>query len=133
MSAVRQTAPTADDLLGLAEACLARLPAHMQAAASNVRLIVQDYADDALLDELGIGDPLELSGLYSGVPVTDESVTSPSIETPLVFLFRMPILFEWAERGDVTVDELVAHVVIHEYGHHFGWSDEDMDRLLAEE
>ncbi|MEZ5945943.1 MAG: metallopeptidase family protein [Hyphomonas sp.] len=133
MSTLRQTAPTADDILGLAEACLARLPPHMQAAASNVRLVVQDYADDALLDEFGIDDPLELSGLYSGVPLIDESVTQPSIETPLVFLFRMPILFEWAVRGDVTLEDLVAHVVIHEYGHHFGWSDEDMDRLLAEE
>lgn len=126
-------APSAEDILGMAEACLARLPAHMQAAAANVRLIVEDFADDDLLDELEIDDPLDLSGLYSGVPLTVESVTHPSIETPLVFLFRMPILFEWAGRGDVTLDELVSHVVIHEYGHHFGWSDEEMDRLLAED
>lgn len=119
-------------MLDCAEACLARLPAHMQQACQAVRLIVQDYADDVTLDEMDIDDPLDLTGLYSGVPLTEESVTQPAIETPLVFLYRMPILFEWASRGDVTLDELVSHVVIHEYGHHFGWSDADMDRMLGE-
>jgi len=130
MSTLYQTAPTAEDILGLAEACIARLPAHMQAAAGAVRIIVEDYAEDTVLDEMEIDDPLELSGLYSGVPLTHESVTHPSIEPPLVFLYRLPILFEWAARGDVTLAELVDHVTIHEYGHHFGWSDEEMHRLL---
>lgn len=120
-------------MLDAAEACLKRLPGHMQTAASAVRIIVQDYADDDLLDELDIDDPLDLTGLYSGTPLTQESVTHPSIEPPLVFLYRMPILFEWASRGDVTLEELVAHVLIHEYGHHFGWSDAEMHRLLESE
>ena len=130
MSTLYQTAPTAEDILGLAEACVARLPAHMQAAANTVRIIVEDFAEDEILDEMKIDDPLDLSGLYSGVPLTHESVTHPSIQPPLVFLYRMPILFEWSARGDVTLDELVSHVTIHEYGHHFGWSDEEMHRLL---
>ena len=130
MSTLYQTAPTAEDILGLAEACVARLPALMQAAANAVRIIVEDFAEDEILDEMKIDDPLDLSGLYSGVPLTHESVTHPSIQPPLVFLYRMPILFEWAARGDVTLDELVSHVTIHEYGHHFGWSDEEMHRLL---
>ena len=102
----------------------------MQVAASAVRIIVEDYAEDAILDEMNIHDALELSGLYSGVPLIHESVTHPSMQTPLVYLFRLPILFEWAARGDVTLEELVSHVVIHEYGHHFGWSDEEMHRIL---
>lgn len=130
MSTLFQTAPTAEDILGLAEACIARLPEHMQAAANAVRIIVEDYAEDDILDQMNIHDPLELSGLYSGVPLIHESVTHPSIQQPLVYLYRLPILFEWAARGDVTLDELVSHVVIHEYGHHFGWSDEEMHRLL---
>lgn len=130
MSTFDQTAPTAEDILGLAEACVARLPEHMQAAASAVRIVVEDFAEDEILDEMKIDDPLELSGLYSGVPLTQESVTHPSIEQPLVFLYRLPILFEWAARGDVTLEDLVSHVVIHEYGHHFGWSDAEMHRLL---
>lgn len=130
MSTLYQTAPTAEDILNLAEACVSRLPKHMQEAASAVRIIVEDFAEDEILDEMQIDDPLDLSGLYSGVPLTHESVTHPSIQTPLVFLYRLPILFEWAARGDVTLDELVGHVLIHEYGHHFGWSDEEMHRLL---
>ena len=125
-----QTAPTAEDILGLAEACVGRLPAHMQAAADAVRIIVEDFAERDVLRQMHIENPLNLSGLYSGVPLTHESVTHPSIQPPLVFLYRMPILFEWASRGDVTLEELVSHVVIHEYGHHFGWSDEEMHRLL---
>ena len=133
MSPLPGTAPSAEDILDAAEACLKQLPEHMQAAARDVRIIVQDYADDSLLDELDIDDPLDLTGLYSGVPLTHESVTHPSMQTPLVFLYRMPILFEWAGRGDVTLEELVAHVLIHEYGHHFGWSDAEMHRLLDSE
>ena len=133
MSTLYQTAPTAEDILGLAEACVARLPEHMREAANAVRIIVEDFAEDEILDEMKIEDPLDLSGLYSGVPLTHESVTHPSMHPPLVFLYRMPLLFEWAARGDVTLDELVSHVVIHEYGHHFGWSDEEMHRLLESE
>jgi predicted Zn-dependent protease with MMP-like domain len=123
-------APSAEDILDAAEACLKLLPEHMQAAASAVRIIIEDFAEDEILDEMKIDDPLNLSGLYSGVPLTHESVTYPSLQQPLVYLFRLPIIFEWAARGDVTLDELVSHVVIHEYGHHFGWSDEEMHRLL---
>lgn len=81
---------------------------------------------------MGIENPYELSGLYVGVPLIDESVTHPSPFVPEVFLYRRPILEEWAERGDVSVKELVAHVLIHELGHHFGWSDEEMDAVLGE-
>jgi len=130
VSRLPTTAPSAEDILDAAEACLKQLPEHMQAAARDVRIIVQDYADDDVLDEMDIDDPLDLTGLYSGVPLTHESVTQPSLQTPLVFLYRMPILFEWSARGDVTLEDLVAHVTIHEYGHHFGWSDAEMHRLL---
>lgn len=130
MSRLPGPSPSAEDILDAAEACLKRLPEQMQAAAAGVRLVVEDYADAAILDEMQIEDPLELSGLYSGVPLIHESVTHPSPDPPLVHLYRMPILFEWAERGDVSLDELVSHVVIHEYGHHFGWSDDEMHRVL---
>lgn len=130
MSQLPGIAPSAEDILDAAEGCLKLLPEHMQSAASAVRIIIEDFAEDEILDEMKIDDPLNLSGLYSGVPLTHESVTYPSLQQPLVYLFRLPIIFEWAARGDVTLDELVSHVVIHEYGHHFGWSDEEMHRLL---
>lgn len=133
MSALTSIAPSPDEMYLTAEKCFADLPDFMRKAAGDVRIIVMDYAEDETLDEMQIEDALELTGLYVGVPLTLESVTNPSEYRPLVYLYRLPILFEWAARGDVTVEELVTHVFIHELGHHFGWSDEEMDAKLEEE
>jgi predicted Zn-dependent protease with MMP-like domain len=105
----------------------------MRKAAGDVRILVMEYAEDEILDEMEIDDALELTGLYMGVPLTIESITHPSPERPIIYLYRLPILFEWAARGDTSLEDLVTHVFIHELGHHFGWSDEEMDAKLAEE
>ena len=133
MSAFALTAPSAEDFLACADKCFAELPDFMRKAAGDVRILVMDYAEDALLDDMEIDDPLDLTGLYVGVPLTIESVTQPTIERPLIYLYRLPILFEWAQRGDTTIEELVTHVFIHELGHHFGWSDEEIDAKLDED
>lgn len=133
MSALTAIAPSVDEMYLTAEKCFAELPDFMRKAAGDVRIIVMDYAEDETLDEMQIDDALELTGLYVGMPLTIESVTNPSEYRPLVYLYRLPILLEWAARGDVTVEELVTHVFIHELGHHFGWSDEEMDAKLEEE
>ena len=133
MSALTAIAPSVDEMYLTAEKCFADLPDFMRKAAGDVRIIVMDYAEEETLDEMQIDDALELTGLYVGMPLTIESVTNPFEYRPLVYLYRLPILFEWAARGDVTVEELVTHVFIHELGHHFGWSDEEMDAKLEEE
>lgn len=133
MSLFTAPAPGADEMLACAEKCFAELPEFMRKAAGDVRIVVMDYAEDETLDEMGIEDALELTGLYSGVPLTLESVTQPALERPLIYLYRMPILFEWAGRGDTSIEELVMHVFIHELGHHFGWSDEEIDMALGED
>lgn len=133
MSLFTAPAPGADEMLACAEKCFAELPEFMRKAAGDVRIVVMDYAEDETLDEMGIEDALELTGLYSGVPLTLESVTQPALERPLIYLYRMPILFEWAGRGDTSIEELVTHVFIHELGHHFGWSDEEIDMALGED
>ena len=133
MSAFDLIAPGAEDFLACAEKCFADLPEFMRKAAGDVRILVMDYAEDSLLDDMEIDDPLDLTGLYVGVPLTIESVTQPTIERPLIYLYRLPILFEWAQRGDTTIEELVTHVFIHELGHHFGWSDEEIDAKLDED
>ncbi|MGE6698845.1 metallopeptidase family protein [Hyphomonas sp. NPDC076900] len=133
MSALTAIAPSLDEMYLTAEKCFADLPDFMRKAAGDVRIIVMDYAENETLDEMGIEDALELTGLYVGVPLTIESVTNPSEYRPIIYLYRLPILFEWAARGDVTVEELVSHVFIHELGHHFGWSDEEMDAKLEED
>jgi predicted Zn-dependent protease with MMP-like domain len=79
-----------------------------------------------------IEDPFELTGLYHGVDLTQQSIMDPAPSQPMVFLYRRAILDEWIERGDVTLAELVSHVLVHEIGHHFGLSDEAMDAILEQ-
>ena len=93
---------------------------------------IEDFADEAVLEAMGIEDPFELTGLYQGVDLTHRSLFDPAPQASLVFLYRRPILDEWAERGDVTLGELVNHVLVHEIGHHFGLSDAAIDALEAQ-
>ena len=99
---------------------------------NDVLIRVQDFADDEVLADLDIENPFELTGLYSGIDLTQRSIMDPAPSQPMVFLYRRPILDEWIERGDVELAELVAHVLVHEVGHHFGLSDDHMDRLLED-
>lgn len=121
-------APDAETLHQIAEATRKAFPAPFAALAADVRIAVEEWPADAMLDELEIPSAYELTGLYDGIPLTDRDPSQP--EPPsTVHLFRRPILDEWAERGDVTVETLVAHVTVHEFAHHFGWSDEDIARI----
>lgn len=79
-----------------------------------------------MLAGLGIEDPFELTGLYDGIPLTEKSVMDQPMGPDTVWLFRRAILDEWVDRGNVTLRELVAHVTVHEFAHHFGWSDDDI-------
>jgi predicted Zn-dependent protease with MMP-like domain len=125
-------APSLDDIDRLARAAWAAMPGEFRALAGDVIFRIEDYADEETLADLGIEDPLELSGLYQGVDLTQRSIMDPAPQAPVVFLYRRAILDEWIERGDVSLADLVAHVLVHEIGHHFGLSDDDMDALLEE-
>jgi len=122
------TAPSAEEIEEIARAALARLPEPFAQHLGDVVLMVDEFADDETLNAMGIDDPFELTGIYEGVPLTEKSVEQSGALPDRVRLFRRPILDEWAEGGD-TLEHLVAHVVIHEIGHHFGFSDEDMHAL----
>jgi len=93
-----------------------------------VVLLVEDFADDETLKSMGIEDPFELSALYEGVPLTEQSVSQSGTLPETIRLFRRPILDEWVA-GDDTLETLIAHVLVHEVGHHFGLSDDDMHAL----
>ena len=123
------TAPGLDDIEALALAARDALPEAFRAAAAAVALRVQDMADDETLDAFEIDDPLELTGLYDGVPLTEKSLWDTPHGPDTIWLFRAAILDEWAARGDVTLGALVAHVYVHELAHHFGWSDADIARI----
>ncbi len=125
-------APSLDDFDRLARAAWEAMPAPFRAMAGDVVIRIEDFASEEVLAEMGIEDPFELTGLYHGVDLTQDSITSPAQQRAMVFLYRRAILDEWIDRGDVALSDLVAHVLIHEIGHHFGLSDEAMDQLLDE-
>src|SRR5262245_30774198 len=121
--------PSLDDLDRLARDAWAALPATFREMAGDVLIRIEDFADEEILEEMCVEDPFELTGLYTGVDVPRQSIMDPAPQAPIVFLYRRAILDEWIERGDVSLAELVSHVLVHEVGHHFGLSDEQMDAL----
>ena len=125
------TSPSLEDIAALAEAAFADLPAPSLKPAGEIVYRVDDFSDEAVLEALEIEDPFELTGLYQGVDLGRRSVLDPSPEPARVFLYRRPILDEWAARGDVTLADLVTHVLVHEIGHHFGLSDDDIEAIEA--
>lgn len=122
------TPPSADEIEALARSALAALPEPFAGHLADVVLQVEDFADDETLKAMEIDDPFELTGIYEGIPLTERSVDQSGNLPDRVRLFRRPILDEWAD-GDDTLEHLVAHVLVHEVGHHFGLSDEDMHAL----
>ncbi len=121
-------APSADAIEAIARATIARLPATFAAHLGDIVLVVDEFADDETLAALGIDHPLDLTGLYHGRPVGEKSSMDSGAMPDRIHLYRRAILDEWVETG-VRLDDLVAHVTIHEIGHHFGLSDADMHAL----
>lgn len=122
-------APDLAELDRLALAVLARMPAPFARHLEGIRLAVEEFADEETLSELGIEDAFALTGLYEGLPLGAKSIDHSGMMPDRIRLFRRPILDEWAERGDVSLERLVTHVLVHEVGHHFGLSDADMHAL----
>lgn len=124
-------APDADVIEAIARATIQRLPAAFRAHLGDVLLFVDEVADDETLASLDIDHPLDLTGVYVGRPVGEKSATESGAMPDRIHLYRQAILAEWCETG-VRLDDLVAHVTIHEIGHHFGLSDDDMQALEDE-
>jgi predicted Zn-dependent protease with MMP-like domain len=125
-------APSLDDFAALARAAFDALPEPFRSLARDVVIRVDDFADEETLAMMEMEDPFELTGLYHGVEVGRRDEMGPAAEPSRIFLYRRPILDEWAERGDVALGELIAHVLIHEVGHHFGLTDDDIDEIEAD-
>jgi predicted Zn-dependent protease with MMP-like domain len=123
-------APSLDDFAALAEKAWHGLPTPFRAMAGDCVFRIEDFADEETLDAMGIEDPFELTGLYSGVDLTRQSIMDAAAPTPMVFLYRRPILDEWIDRADIDLSDLITHVLVHEIGHHFGLSDDAMHAIL---
>lgn len=121
-------APSADEIEAAARAVIARLPAAFAAHLGDIVLLVEEWADDETLAAIGIEHPLDLTGLYHGRPVGEKSSMESGAPPDRIHLYRRAILDEWIEGGE-RLDTLVAHVVIHEIGHHFGLTDDDMHAI----
>ena len=125
----RQTfAPSAAEIERLADAAIARMPEHFRRHLEGVVLRIDDFAEEDVLSELGIEDPFDLTGLYTGRPIGEQSSLLSGELPAMIHLYRRPLLDEWVETG-VSLEALVSHVIVHEAGHHFGFSDEDMHAI----
>ena len=120
--------PSPSEFEAIARAALARLPTEFAAHTGDIVLSVEDFADEDTLGEMGIADPFELTGLFEGLGLPEQSIEHSGQMPNRVRLFRQPILDEWIADGH-DLEHLIAHVLIHEIGHHFGLSDADMRAL----
>jgi predicted Zn-dependent protease with MMP-like domain len=120
--------PSAEEMEAIARSALQSLPEPFAGHLSDVVLLIEDFADDETLDAMGIEDPFDLTGIYEGIPLTERSVDHSGTLPDRIRLFRRPIIDEWAG-GEDSLEHLVAHVLVHEVGHHFGLSDDDMHAL----
>jgi predicted Zn-dependent protease with MMP-like domain len=124
-------APSAQEIEAIARRTLAALPDAFRRHIGEIVLIVEDFADDETLAALDIESPFDLTGVYHGRPIGDKSSMDSGAVPDRIHLYRRAILDEWVEDGE-DLTTLVRHIVIHEVGHHFGLSDDDMHRLKDE-
>ena len=125
-----RTPPSLADFEIIAANAWSRLPGEFRNLCGDVLIRVEDFALDEVLDELGIETALDLMGLYQGVSLDKKSVSDIPREPDMVFLYRRAILDYWAD-GEETLGEIITHVLVHEIGHHFGFSDADMEEIEA--
>jgi predicted Zn-dependent protease with MMP-like domain len=123
-------APSMSDIEGLASEAYARLPEHFRSLCENLVIHVEDFPTDEVLENMRAESEFDLLGLFQGVGLPFQSDATPELMPNMVWLYRRPILDYWAEHED-TLGEIVTHVLVHEIGHHFGLSDEDMEAIEA--
>jgi predicted Zn-dependent protease with MMP-like domain len=124
--------PDAATFERLARKAMANLPAPFHEYLDGIVVRVEEFADREVLESLGMDDPWDLTGLYHGRPLDEQSIWESGELPPTISLYRRPLLREMAETG-VGLAELVTHVVVHEVGHHFGLSDDEMAAIEDEE
>ena len=122
-------APTCEDILELVHFALQALPEPYGTIAADIEIAVEDLADKKVAEDLGVESPYALTGIYDGQPLTEKSMLEQTQQPDCIYLYRLPILDEWIDRGNVGLGELVTHVVVHELAHHLGLSDADIARI----
>lgn len=123
--------PTSADIEAIARRTLDRLPSPFAESLGDVVLFIEEVASPDTARRLGLGHPMQLSGLYEGVPLNHQSVTQSGMLPERITLYRRPIIAEWRS-ARFSLEQLVSHIVIHEVGHHFGFSDDEIHALEDE-
>lgn len=123
--------PSIAELERIADAAYRKIPAELLRHVETVVIRVEEFPDEDTEREMGLESPFELLGLYRGVDLSQKSVMDAPLDVDMIFLYRRPLLDYWCEVGE-DLTQLVRHVMIHEIGHHFGLSDEDMERIEDE-
>ena len=124
-------APSAADIEALADAAYRRLPAEFRKLCEGLTIHVVDFPDGETLDEMGAQSEFDLLGLFRGHGLAHGAAVAHTGTLPnMIWLYRRPLLDFWCE-GEDTLGAVVAHVLVHEIGHHFGLSDEDMEAIEA--
>ena len=124
-------APSLDEIEVLAAAAFRRLPQRFRQLCGNLVIRVEDFPADDVIEEMGLESEFDLLGLFHGVGLPFQSESAPVKMPNLIWLYRRPILDYWAEH-DETLGKIVTHVLLHEIGHHFGFSDEDIAAIEAD-
>ncbi|WP_338466255.1 metallopeptidase family protein [Novosphingobium sp. ZN18A2] len=124
--------PTAHEIERIARKAMLGLPLEFQRTLDEIVLQVEEFADRETLEKMGIASRWQLIGLYQGIPLTERSIGMTGRFPDRIRLFRQPLLADWRSRPGETLERVVAHVLIHEVGHHFGLSDGDMYGLEDE-
>ena len=123
--------PSLADIDEMARAALASLPEPLKQMTKGVVLQVTEFPDDEVCAEMELESPFDILGLYQGISLAEKQIESSGALPDMVFLYRRPILDYWCDTGE-DLKHVVRHVLIHEIGHHFGFSDDDMEALEAE-
>ena len=120
--------PSAEELAAIAEAAMEAIPGALRRHVQGIAILVEEFPESEVLDEMGIEDAFGLLGLYQGVAMDQQSVHAVRHDLDRIYLYRRPLLDAWADGTD-SLEDLIANTLIHEIGHHFGLSDDDMERL----
>ncbi len=122
--------PSAADIEAIADREYRRIPAFLRARVDAVVIRVDEFPSDEVREDMALESPFDLLGLYQGVSLDQSGVGDVRHDVDMIFLYRRPLLDYWVETGD-ALEDIVRHVLIHEIGHHFGLSDDDMERIEA--
>ncbi len=124
--------PSAAEIVEIARAALAEIPDELRRHVGAVAILIEEFPDPDTEEAMGLESPFDLLGLYQGVSLDRKSVSDAPDDLDRIFLYRRPLLDYWCETGE-SLEAIVRNTLIHEIGHHFGFSDDDMDRFEGEE